>query len=48
MSQQYMIRHKPVTSKLILKELEHTLEQKRDTTEIDQNKTIEQDETIEL
>ena len=43
-----MVRHKPVTSKLMLKELEQTLDQKRETTEIDQNKTIEQDETIEL
>ena len=46
MSQKYMIRHKPVTSKLILKELEHTTAQ-RETTEIEANKTLEQDETLE-
>ena len=44
MSQQYMFRHKPVTSKLILKQLEHTVEQ-RETTEIDADKTAEQNMT---
>jgi len=47
MSQQYMFRHKPGTSKLILKQLEHTVEQ-RETTEIDANKTAEQNMTTEL
>lgn len=43
-----MVRHKPVTSKLILKQLENTLEQRRETTELEADKTLEQDTTIEL